>query len=240
MKTKNTIRFAALLMLTAVSNLTALVVYQPLDTAAPPGALGGYTMVAFDDSSTLAVETSAVPVPPGAEPTGSLEFQTPLTHLRVGMGWETWSHSFSGDVYWLDVVGYSTDSVTLMLPTNTKAFYFYVEPNFFGLPNDPAPAFVFDFKATNTASEEFTLLGEEIFALGGASGFGVYTDDPANSSLTTITITGTDTWPDGFAIGEFGINGQPPPPGVPDSGMTVLLLACASVALLFARRRCAR
>lgn len=47
-----------------------------------------------------------------------------LHHVKVGDGWDTWSHGYLGDVY-----NTSLSIITINLPAGTNAFYFYAEPN---------------------------------------------------------------------------------------------------------------
>jgi hypothetical protein len=90
----------------------------------------------------------------------------------------------------------------------TSAIYFYTEPVNFDN---------FTFTATTDTGATLT---QTVNGNGGASGFGFYA--AGSDYITSITVTGTDA--DGFAIGEFGLNGT-----VPETGST---LVYASLALL--------
>src|SRR4029079_3984527 len=82
-------------------------------TSAPPATLGGYTMTAFGpDARTIGAEVTSVP-----DAAGTLRFSAPVTHLRVPSSWQTWSHGYTGDVYFS---GESSDpSIEMLLPTGT-------------------------------------------------------------------------------------------------------------------------
>jgi hypothetical protein len=153
-----------------------------LGTVAPPATLGGLPMTPFPpDPTPTFVDVSSVTSPLG----GSVGFSIPLNHRTVGMGWATWSHGYTGDVYFSD----GATSVTLTLPTYAGSFYFYVEPNPFRL-----------VEFTVEAGSETLTLGIE--GSSGANGFGLF-----GLSGETITISGgTD-----FAVGEFGIAAVPEP-----------------------------
>lgn len=159
-------------------------------------------------------------VPPATSPvSGNLVFDHELIRYKVSDDWNTWSHGYSGDVYFLDEFALGS-TLTMTLPGDTKAFYFYAEPNF---------ADLFDF----TVSSGSAFAAVSIDGTGGARGFGFYTDDPSES-LTTITISSAGTWPDGFAVGEFGINSIP---GVPDGGVSSWLFAFVVIGLGAIQRR---
>lgn len=170
---------AAVLALAPAAEAVTIV---DLGTVAPPAMLGGLPMTPFpaDPGSTF-VDVSSVTSPLG----GSVGFSIPLNHRTIGGGWATWSHGYTGDVYYSS----GATSVTLTLPSYAGAFYFYVEPEPFSL-----------IQFTVTAGSEMLTLGIE--GASGANGFGLF-----GLSGETITITGgTD-----FAVGEFGIAAVPEP-----------------------------
>jgi hypothetical protein len=152
-------------------------------TAAPPATLGGYTMTAFDaDGRSELIDVSSV-----SGPTGDVGFSPDMNHRNVGSTWATWSHGYSGDVYYSN--GGST--VTLTLPAGTRAFQFYAEPNVFA---------TFTFEAI---SDDGTSSGEvDINGSAGARYFGFYAD--GNDEIASIVVT-VDEDAGGFAIGEFAI-----------------------------------
>lgn len=211
-----------------------------LNTAAPPAKLGIFDMVPFaSDATPIGNSSLSVPVPLGSTPVGNVGFSTELFHYKANsapLAWATWSNGFNGHVYHYDLTAVSepaqTDSITLTLPASTKAFYFYVEPEFFG-------PFDFQISATTADGGSNMIPAQLINGQGNAKGYGFYVADAAAPSLTTVSIAGTDTWPGGFAIGQFAINGTPGP-GVPDSGTTSVMLGAALAALaILAKRRLA-
>lgn len=227
MKTTKLIAFTGTMVFTLVTPTLAVPVYVDLGMTAPPGTLGGYTMAAFpDDASAVGSVVTSLAPPPAAPVSGPLAFSTDLTHYEVG-SWGTWSHGYTGDVYWLDEFIFG-NVLTLTLPLDTKAFAFYLEPGFLG---------ALDFSITAaTYGSSSGLIPATINGNSGATGFGFYTGNAADS-LKSITITGTNTWPDGFSVGEFSINSVP---NVPDGGTTILLLSFALSSMGVARRYCVK
>lgn len=184
-------------------------------TAEPPATLGGYTMTAFaNDTRALGIAVTTVP-----GPTGNLTFSKPLTHSKIDDGWATWSHNYAGDTYDTSYLeGEDEDFVTITLPGNTVAFYFYVEPASYG-----------EFTVTATAQDGTTSGPVSVEGDAGATYFGFYGTDGAMIESVTITV---DEGAYGFAVGEFGIAaGQvpptptptPTPPEVPEPGSMLLL-----------------
>jgi hypothetical protein len=187
-------------------------------TLEPPTVFGGYAMTVFaDDLRRDFHNVSSVVSPLG----DSLSFSKKLEHLEIGRGWCTWSNGYDGDVYFVA----SGKSVTLTLPEQTKAFYFYAEPNLFADRNI-------------TVSSGGVVLSEEVFGNSGAEFFGFYTT--GTTALTSITITSNDC--SGFAIGEFGIGNVfalPSPfisTAVPEPSTYALMGAMALCGLVAARR----
>ena len=156
-------------------------------TAAPPATLGPYTMAPFGlDSQAIGTAVSTV-----TDPAGTIGLSPALQHDRIGQGWATWSHGYTGDVYDTFAVG-GLQTATITLPPGTKAFYLYAEPQQFA---------VFSVEATaqdGTTSGPIAVQGQA-----GAQYFGFY--GTGDATLSTITVTTAD--PSGFAVGEFGING---------------------------------
>lgn len=175
---------AAAALLMASTAQASIVWFSPLDaTAAAPATLGQYTMTAFgDDARPNLGVVSDVASPLG----GVVGFSTPLTHTEVGSGWATWSHSYTGDVY------FSTTSLTLDLPDGVGAFYFFAEPNPF------APF-------TITASVGGSSFSQVVDGFHGAKIFAVYTDDYAQ--IDSISVSSDVD----FAVGEFGAAPVPEP-----------------------------
>ncbi len=177
-------------------------------TAAPGATLGPYTMTPFDpDVRDLYSVITSVDSPLG----GSVDFSDPLEHRRLGSGWLTWSHGYLGDVYYTN--GLST--ITIALPDQTTAFYFYAEPNPFALYTIVATA------------QDGTDPVQDINGEGGAAYYGFY--GTGGSYISIITVSAPQLID--FAIGEFGIASAaiPAPAGI--------LLACLGAGLVGHLRR---
>ncbi len=156
---------------------------------APPATLGPYTMAPFGlDPQTIGVNVSGV-----SDPAGTIGFTPDLNHDRIGQGWATWSHEYTGDVYdTFDNGSEDPTQATITLPAGTKAFYFYAEPQQFALLQIQA-----------TAQDGTTSGPIDVQGSAGAQYFGFY--GTGGATLASITVTTTD--PTGFAVGEFAING---------------------------------
>lgn len=218
------IRFVAPTMFAIATPLSAVPIYVDFGTAAPSATLGGYSMTAFsDDTSAEGTSTLGLASPVS----GNLQFSTGLTHFEVGGGWASWSHGYAGDAYHLDELQLG-NMLTMTMPAETMAFSFYLEPAFFDLLNFSISVETFGGLSTG-------LIPATIAGSGGATGFGFYSDD-LTDSIKSITIEGLDTFPDGFAVGEFAINSAPPSQGVPDGGASMLLLGVALSGLGAVRR----
>ena len=175
---------AAAALFMASTAQASIIWFSPLDpTAAAPATLGQYTMTAFgDDLRPNGGVVSDVASPLG----GVVGFSTPLTHTEIGAGWATWSHGYTGDVY------FSTTTLTLDLPDGIGAFYFYAEPNPFA-------------QFTITATAGGTTLSQVVDGFQGAKIFAVYTDDYA--AIDSISVSSSID----FAVGEFGAAPVPEP-----------------------------
>jgi hypothetical protein len=182
-----------------VTTPSATIFIQDLGIVAPPSTLGGQTMTTFardtrPESTTgePAPAVMTVPSPLG----GNITFNSPLTHFTIRPdGWSTWSHGYRSDVYFDPAT-----SLTMTLPAGTTAFYFYAEPNLFGL---------FNFIVTTSDGDTAVVSsgGLDIEGNSGAHGFGFYT---SNTTITNILVT-TVSGANGFAVGEFGIAKVPLP-----------------------------
>ena len=150
-------------------------------TGAPPATLGGYEVIPFmPDTRPTLDDVDFVYTPLG----GILDFSIPLNHRRIGDGWSTWSHDYTGDVYYTA----GDTEVTVILPPDTYAFYLYAEPN-------PFSAIEFIARANDG-----TEVAEVVEGASGAQYFGFYSCR-GTVSLSSITIMATTD----FSIGEFGI-----------------------------------
>jgi len=110
-------------------------------------------------------------------------FSPAVSHRRIGSGWMSWSHGYTGDVYYTN----GASSITLTMPAGTVAVYFYVQPS-------PFAEHTFQVLVNEThLSEQFTAQGSA-----GPVGFGVCAN-PVHTVVVSC-MSGAD-----FAIGEFGI-----------------------------------
>ena len=135
-----------------------------LGQVAPPAHLGGYSLVAaLASTASIGSAVDTVEFPGGRQAV----FDGPLERLRIGQGWESWSHGYGGDVLYWDELLLGRSTVTLALPVGTRVFSFFLEPNFFG------PA-TFSVTASNGV-ESLLLDGWSVEGEGGARGmaFGV-------------------------------------------------------------------
>ncbi len=170
-------------------------VEAPPATLGDPATLGEQEITPFNDTRECGADVTTVPSPLG----GVLTFDTSVAHRTANTAegpcvWVTWSHGFTGDVYF-DYVGEGRDATTLTmtLPAGTTGFYFYAEPN----TRQP-----FLFTITTSDGEVFETSTEAVIdGEGGARGFAFYSDF---ATITSIVVT-TEAGANGFAVGEFGI-----------------------------------
>jgi len=158
-------------------------------TAAPPTTLGPYTMAAFG-SSDVRPEGDIVTVVPG--PTGGVGLSVPMRHEKASHLYGQWGNGFTGDVYLADSPASTT--VTLTLPFDTEAFYFYALPDYFGTFNITA--------TSNNGTSSGAIPVTAALSGNAANYFGFYTDD--GSSISSITVTVASAGHD-IVVGEFGI-----------------------------------
>jgi len=175
----------------------------------PPPTLGPYEMTPFPlDDRPLYEYVTYVPSPLG----GELAFSGELFHVRAGYGWGCWgSHGYEGDVYHSLAIG---DKVTLYLPGETMAFYFYAS-NPLGHPEE----------ITATADDGTTIVQDSMWCA--AKYFGFYQDDPAGAPIEWIEVS--CPYAGMVAVGEFAI-------AIPAPGALALLGVGAIGA--GSRRRC--
>lgn len=185
-------------------------------TAAPPATLGPYTMMPFpaDPTPELTI-LSSIPSPLG----GSLGFTGDVDHRIVTSSWGTWSHGYTGDVYWTQ----GATSLTLTMPPDTGAFYFYAEPNPFAV-----------FLITATADDGTTSGPIAVDGSSGAKYYGFYGTSGAN--IVSIDVTSDPSNPVNFAVGEFGIGS--PPVGIPEFPLVAIpIISMIGLMFLFQRRK---
>jgi len=163
-------------------------------TNPPPAALGPYPITPFGpDGYALEQVVSAVPAPTG----GSVGISKPAAVVNAQSVAGGWTVGYSGHVYSARSNG---GPQVLSLPSGTKAFYLYAEPDSFGGP--------FTVTATTnngTSSGPITVgpVGTAVVA----RYFGFYVTSP-NTWITTITVSNTSS--NSTIVGEFGIYRERP------------------------------
>jgi hypothetical protein len=182
----------ALLAVGAGPASAAIVFNGAPGTGAPPTTLGPYSMTPFaNDTRANAGDVSDTPTP-----LGNVTYDNPMRHVEVGAGWATWSHGYTGDVYYSKPHP-SPLTRTMTMPAGTGAIYFYVEGDNGG---------TFNFTATsndNTSSGPVSVTSSS-----GAKYFGFYATP--GETIASISVTGT-TGVGGFGVGEFGTAQKLPP-----------------------------
>jgi hypothetical protein len=119
---------------------------------------------------------------------GTLNLNPAHMKLIVGSSWATWSHGYTGEIFWTQ----GATSATLTMPNadhQVSAFDCYLEPNPFSVNT-----FTITGTAFNGDTTTFTMTAN---GSSGASHFGVYTTD--GCCLQSVTISGQVDW----AIGEL-------------------------------------
>src|SRR6185503_6354796 len=92
---------------------------------APPATLGGITMNKPAFNPGVFGDVTSADIGGGRSTT----LIAPHSLRAIGSGWATWSHGYTGNVYYTNGATQSGGFVT----AGTKAFYLYAEPNPFGL-----------------------------------------------------------------------------------------------------------
>jgi hypothetical protein len=133
-----------------------------------------------NDGRTLGNNVTTIPSPI----TGDIAFDVAMQHNKIGSGWATWSHGYTGDVYYTN----GATTITITMPANTGAFYFYAEPNPFQ-----------SFDMTAVANDGSTSGPISVNGSSGATYFGFHVT--GGMALASITISSMVD----FAVGEFGI-----------------------------------
>jgi hypothetical protein len=195
---------------------------SPDNTVAPPGTLGGYTMTALAQS--YAPRQAQVSSTLGAL---SIGFNQTVLETNIGPApkWIAWSHGYTGNV-WSTVFSTNALSVTLTLPTGTKALYFFAQPE--ALSDQPITV-----TYSGATGSPLTL---SIDGNGGAKGFGLYSD--AGEDLTQFTISSVSASV-GFAVGEFGIFNSGAGSVVPEP-TSMAIFGLSGLALIARRMRTKR
>jgi len=149
--------------------------------AAPPETVHGHPVVAAPFDDRLFSDVTSAPLPPGSR----VDFSRPVSVRQIGFGWATWSHGYTGNVYYTN----GATSIT-MSPWGWAeiAFQFYAEPNPFGV-----------FQMTATGSDGSSSIASQQFPDGssGATGWGFYGTGGAH--VVSVTVASDVD----FAVGEF-------------------------------------
>jgi hypothetical protein len=210
---KRTVCILSLIVLAAATAAPAAITGIPGGTAAPGTTLGPYTMTSFGlDTRSVYQDYSTVLSPLG----GVVGFSAPLEHDRVGSSWATWSNGYTGDVYRTDGIS----SLTITLPTQTEAFYFYAEPQPFNLYTIAATA------------QDGTQVSETVNGYAGAAYYGFYAT--GGDSLSSILVTAPQCVD--FGVGEFGIASAGLPTVPAPAGVLLAALGSALVGCLRGRK----
>lgn len=175
----------------------------------PPSSLGPYAVqVSTDDPRPVGTEV------PGTSSPLEIGFDRPTTVLGIGQGWTSWSHGFSGSVYYAP----GTELV-LVPPPQTVALGLTIQPNLMG---------IFSFQVT--ADGRSTSV--EINGDGGAQFVGFWSDNQAEP-LRYLRIWDVKGTAEGFAIAELAICVIPEPAAFPH----VLGVAGVAWVMWFRRRQ---
>jgi hypothetical protein len=164
--------------------LQLISVHTDPGTGAPSPDLCGQTMTPFaPDPRPYFADVTTLPTP--CTIPGEIGISPAANHRRIGSGWMSWSHGYTGDVY----LSNGAASVTMAMPIATEAVYFYVEPN-------PFAVHTFQVLVNGTyLSDPFTADGSA-----GAAYVGV-----CGTPVETIVLTDVSMSPADFAVGEFAI-----------------------------------
>ncbi len=186
------------------SNSGSMQTFDPAYVVQPPTAAGG-CIVGFVGDTTIAGGWTAFETASDLNmdvlASGAMEFDqltaipwvngeplslAPAHEKRiVGSSWGTWSHGYTGEVFWAQ--GFTSSLLTL--PPEAAGFDCYLEPG---------PFQVYTYSITGTASDSSTsTINVTADGFGGASHFGFYTT--GNCCLISISISGPAT----YSIGEL-------------------------------------
>ena len=188
---------SALALAVASFTASADILFQNLGTGAPPAQLGTHTMTAFDQAPQAAItEQASVTSIPGGPGGTTVGISPASMKLTDGISWNASTNWPNGaNIFFFSSWGVTTQ--TLTLPANTKAFYFYVESNYYSNS--------FNYTVT---SDSGTTSGPVVVAGGGgAHGFGFYST--AGENITSISVSGDGLSGGGYILGLFGINSGP-------------------------------
>ncbi|MFG0286433.1 MAG: hypothetical protein ACF8R7_18625, partial [Phycisphaerales bacterium JB039] len=151
-----------------------------LGVEAPPSVICGETMESVVDPRPTFSDVTTVPTS-----IGDITFDIPCSHRVIGGGWGTWSHGYTGSVYYTN----GSPIVNVGAPAGNTAFYLYAEPNPFAL---------IEFEITGSLGSETRSVVETIDGSSGAAGYAFC------GGVENVEVRTTDGVTD-FAVGEFGV-----------------------------------
>jgi len=158
---------------------------ESLGTGAPPAIYEGYTMETTEpETASLYSSVTEAPGLSGGDP---ILFSSPVNHRKIGSGWATWSHGYTGSVYYE-----SSRELDMEIHEGTCAFIFYLEPNNFAT-----------FSMNVTYSNGHSIV-ENIAGASGATGIAVSKHSP-EAFPTSVNIYDVSGAAAGFAVGEFSM-----------------------------------
>ncbi len=192
---------AAALAGAGTSGAAATVQSNGTGTGAPPSQVGQYNVKPFgaDVVNADGADTTTVAVP--VSPAGNITFGSSVNHRIVGTDWSNWgpvgNTDTGGDVYYS---GHGVSSLTITLPSNTVAFYLYTLSNNSGT-----------YPVTVSVNSGAVSASSDVTSPDGATRFAFSATGGAFLNTVTVTYdtTGASGDPDGFAVGEFGIERAP-------------------------------
>lgn len=191
---------------TFAASASADIRVETYGTAFPPSRVAGAAVKPSPFDARLTEDVMSTLDADG----GAIGFSTPVKCLQVGVGWNNWSHGYTGTVYWSN----GATDLTMTFDPLTKAVQLYTEPNPFG---------VFQMTVIGSDGASTITRTADITAPDGASGYGFYTFQHAGVVQSVRITSDVD-----FAVGEFATGRVPAPAALP-------LLALAG--LTAARRR---
>lgn len=204
--------------------LDAAVIMTIGNTNAPESTLGGFTMSPLARTSprfALVDTTSSSP---------SVSFNQGVYETKIDAGetpppgaflFGSWSHGYTGNV-WQTAESGNPRSLTMTLPSSTKAFYFYVQPVALGIVT-----ITIDYPGIPSRS---------LSATGNAGAVYVGLHSDAGEDLTSIKITSDEfNGALGFAVGEFGIFNSGSGGGVVPEPTSMAIFGLSGLAFLAKR-----
>jgi len=193
---------------------------------APPSVLGGYTMTPMARN----LGNNGTSVSSASDLGLTVSFGHQVTQASIGSGWSSWSHGYTGTVWHtaLATVAEKRDSVTLTLPTGTKAFYFYATP--------AEVTGAFNMTLNTVDAPDGGPKTQLVHVSLGAHFFGVYTT--GNSTLTSLILS-RPNGSNGLAFGEFGIFNDGTAGGAVPEPTSMAIFGLSGIALI-ARRGMAK